>query len=200
MIVIVDYGVGNTGSISSMLNRLGAECRISDSASDIAQATKLILPGVGHFDKAVSELNRRELVPVLNQAVLEQRKPVLGICLGAQLLGRASEEGTLPGFGWLDMQVKLFTGPDLRVPHMGWNVVHPVGGELFQQTTPEEQRFYFVHSYYMACQNASDVLATSHYGSDFTCAVQRDNIYGVQFHPEKSHRFGLNLLSNFVRV
>jgi glutamine amidotransferase len=198
MILIVDYGVGNVGSISSMLNKIGVESCVDCSPEAIARADKLILPGVGHYDKAVTELRARELLEPLTQAVLTEKKPVLGICLGAQLLGNSSEEGELPGLGWINMEVKRFTNPSVRVPHMGWNMVEPQKPGLFG--TEAEQRFYFVHSYYMACREPQDVLATSNYGDQFTCAVHRENIYGVQFHPEKSHRFGLKLLENFANA
>ncbi len=198
MIIIIDYGVGNIGSISSMLGKIGVEFSVGCSPAEIAAADKLILPGVGHYDKAVSELRSRELLAPLHQAVLEQKKKVLGICLGAQLLGHSSEEGQLPGLGWIDMEVKRFSNPNVRVPHMGWNMVDPKKAVLFGDEP--EQRFYFVHSYYMACKDEGDILATSHYGDPFTCAVQHDNIFGVQFHPEKSHRFGLNLLKKFADV
>ncbi|MBS2034805.1 imidazole glycerol phosphate synthase subunit HisH [bacterium] len=198
MILIVDYGVGNIGSISSMLSKIGAEATVGCSTEAISNADKLILPGVGHYDKAVTELRSRELLGPLSEAALQQKKPILGICLGAQLLGSTSEEGELPGLGWLDMEVKRFTNPSVRVPHMGWNIVVPKQNYLFGDEP--EQRFYFVHSYYMACKDPQDILATSHYGDDFTCAVHRENIFGVQFHPEKSHRFGLKLLEKFANA
>lgn len=198
MIAIVDYGVGNLGSVSSMLGKIGAEFTVTSSPEILLQAERIILPGVGHFDKAVSELRTRGLLECLHEAGLQRRRKVLGICLGAQLLGQSSEEGQLPGLGWLDMEVKKFDPAKARVPHMGWNLVTPHRPELFG-TTPD-QRFYFVHSYYMSCRDPLDVLATSHHGQDFACAVHRDNIYGVQFHPEKSHRFGLQLLRNFLDV
>jgi glutamine amidotransferase len=198
MIVIVDYGVGNIGSIVSMLNKIGAPTTVSCDNTVIEKASKLILPGVGAFDKAMHELTQRQLIPTLNQAVLHDKKPILGICLGAQLLGKTSEEGQLPGLGWLDMDVKKLQTKGLRVPHMGWNTVTPTKDSiLFKKSTPDEIRFYFVHSYYMHCQNNNDILATCYYGQEFTCAVNKDNVFGVQFHPEKSHRFGFNLLKSF---
>lgn len=198
MIVIVDYGVGNIGSVASMLNKIGAPARIGCTPESLLSADKLILPGVGHFDRAMTELRSRGLLGPLNQAVLEQRKKVLGICLGAQLLGHQSEEGQLPGLGWLPMLVRKFDSAQVRVPHMGWSQVSPLRTDLFGNEP--EQRFYFVHSYYMECEDGRDVLATARYGKEFACAVHRDNIYGVQFHPEKSHRFGLKLLECFAGV
>lgn len=199
MILVVDYGVGNIGSIISMLNKIGVEMLVGCSVADIQRADKLILPGVGAFDRAMAELHKRNIVQVLTDAAFVNKKPVLGICLGAQILGNSSEEGQIPGLGWIDMEIKKFSKPGLRVPHMGWNFVKPVRDSiLFDPVLTEEQRFYFVHSYYMSCKNQEDIVAVANYGEKFACIVNRKNIYGVQFHPEKSHKFGFNLLKRFV--
>lgn len=201
MIVIIDYGVGNIGSISSMLNKIGAKSMVSCKDSDIQNASKIILPGIGAFDKAMSELNNRDLISSLRKAVIENNKPVLGICLGAQILGNSSEEGELPGLGWINMEVKRFSNPSLRIPHMGWNFVKPTRNSLlFDLESSHESRFYFVHSYYMSCKSNKDIIALSYYGDDFACAVNKNNIFGVQFHPEKSHKFGFNLLQKFAHA
>ncbi len=203
MIVIVDIGIGNLGAIRNMLRKVGADSKISSDTADIQSADKLILPGVGAFDHGMQALADSGLADPLNEQVLERRKPVLGICLGAQMLGRRSEEGSLPGLGWIDMDVIRFPRESgLKVPHMGWNVVTPtnVGNEIHPlfAGNDSEPRFYFVHSYYMSCDRDGDIAATCDYGRPFTAAVARDNIWGVQFHPEKSHRFGAALLRNFA--
>jgi imidazole glycerol-phosphate synthase subunit HisH len=206
MIVIVDKGTGNVGSISNMLARVGASARVSSDPAEVAAADKLILPGVGAFDDGMQSLDERGLIPALHEAVLERRTPILGICLGMQLMGRRSEEGERAGLGWIDAESVRFRFDDvtktersrLRVPHMGWNELtprraHPLFDEM--ESTP---RFYFVHSYHVVCDGPEQVLAGSCYGREFTAAVVRDHIVGVQFHPEKSHRFGMRLLRNFV--
>lgn len=197
---IVDYGMGNLASVRKMLEAAGARADLTSDPARIAAAEKLILPGVGAFDAGMRSLRERGLIEALNEAVCTRRAPVLGICLGMQLMCRASEEGALPGLGWVDADVKKFSIPiasSLKVPHMGWNtlsVVQPnplVDGD-------REQRFYFVHSFHVRCAQREDVLAVTHYGSDFHAAFRRENIYGVQFHPEKSHRFGMALFRSFA--
>lgn len=205
MITIIDCDLGNIGSIRNMLRKAGADCRVSSSEQDILSADKLILPGVGKFDHGMSRINGSGLLPALNHVVLEDKKPLLGICLGMQLLTRGSEEGELPGLGWIAASTIRFphtqeTG-NLKVPHMGWNRVVPSGeARLFDGLDPAETKFYFVHSYYVQCDSPASVAATTTYGNDFHSAVQSGNIFGVQFHPEKSHRYGLQLLRNFVKV
>lgn len=200
MITIVDYGVGNVGAILNMLDYLGIDAQASGDATQIATADKLILPGVGAFDKAMLTLRERGLIAPLNAAVLERRVPVLGVCLGMQLLARRSEEGREEGLGYIDAQairIKVPEGSGLKVPHIGWMEVAPTGnGTLFAQTEAPE-RFYFDHSYHVVCQHATTISATIPYGDNLCCAVEQDNIFGVQFHPEKSHRFGMRLLSSF---
>ena len=203
MIVIIDYGLGNLGSIQNMLKKIGVPSVISGEADQINNASKLILPGVGSFDNGMKNIHERGLLPVLNNAVLEQKKPVLGICLGMQLLTKSSEEGVMEGLSWLDAKTIKFNFPEgqkLRIPHMGWNNVKPAKAHKLVEGMEEETRFYFVHSYYVKCANEQDTLMRSDYGFDFTCAVQKDNIIGVQFHPEKSHKFGLKLMKAFAEL
>jgi glutamine amidotransferase len=204
VIAIIDYGMGNLGSIRNMLTRLGCDSILTSTVEEIEAADKLILPGVGAFDNAMANLERLGLIPVLNEQVLERRKPLLGICLGMQLLSQSSEEGRLPGLGWIEAHTVRFRfdGPqaDLRVPHMGWNSVeprqpHPLLADMYPET-----RFYFVHSYHVSCRDEANVLTTTAYGITFHSAVVQGNIVGTQFHPEKSHKFGLKLLANFAEV
>ncbi|PIW30996.1 MAG: imidazole glycerol phosphate synthase subunit HisH [Rhodospirillales bacterium CG15_BIG_FIL_POST_REV_8_21_14_020_66_15] len=203
MIAIVDIGVGNLGAIKNMLRKVGAAAQITDDAEAIRAADKIVLPGVGAFDQGMRALAASGLTDVLNEQALDARKPILGICLGAQMLGRKSEEGTLPGLGWIDMDVVRFPRERvLKVPHMGWNTVSPAkvdgAGHPMFGGGAAEPRFYFVHSYFMECDRAEDVAATCDYGRRFAAAVARGNIWGVQFHPEKSHKFGAALLRNFA--
>lgn len=200
MITVVDYGVGNVGAILNMLDYLGIEAQASGDGAQIAAARKLILPGVGAFDKAMLTLRERGLIPFLDKAVLDRRVPVLGVCLGMQLLGRRSEEGREAGLGYIDaesIKIKVPDTSDLKVPHIGWMEVVPTGhGKLFDAASSPE-RFYFDHSYHVVCANPSAMSATIPYGNQLCCAVEQDNIFGVQFHPEKSHRFGMRLLTSF---
>ena len=202
MIAIVDYGMGNLGSVCNMLRKAGAEAVITAEPGVIAAADKLILPGVGAFDTGMQSLDARGLRPVLQERVFEHRVPLLGICLGMQLLTRGSEEGTVPGLGWIDADTRRFAPPagpaDLKVPHMGWNTIDQARPHPLLEGIEEPPRFYFVHSYYITCRHEADVLATCRYGVTFTASLAHDNIMGTQFHPEKSHKFGLRLLSNFA--
>lgn len=201
MIVIVDYDMGNVGSIVNMLKRVGAEATISSDVGDIARASKLILPGVGAFDTGMANIERKGLRDSLEFAARDRRIPVLGICLGMQLLTEGSEEGQRPGLGWIDGEtVKFrFEGEKrLKIPHMGWNEVQITGPSAMFSGLEDDAAFYFVHSYYVRCRNEGQVTATSHYGHDFVSAVGSQNIWGTQFHPEKSHRYGMRLLSNFA--
>lgn len=199
MIVIVDYGVGNLLSVRNMLRKAGADVEISSDPAQILNAQKLLLPGVGHFDHGMKMLNTSGLRNALDQSVLKHKKPILGICLGAQILGKRSEEGSTEGLGWLDMEcVRLPASPGLRVPHMGWNGIQQKQASPLLDTKADDARYYFVHSYYMRCVDNKDILATVNHGIEFTCAVQRDNIFGTQFHPEKSLRHGLALMKAFV--
>lgn len=201
MIVVVDYGVGNIASVLNMLKRVGAKAKASNLVDEIVNAEKLILPGVGAFDAGMRTLRESGLIDILNHQVLVARKPVMGVCLGSQMLGRRSEEGIEPGLGWIDMDIKRFEKrPERKVPHMGWshvscNYEHPLVRGL-----TDESRYYFVHSYYMCPDNERDTLLTADYGQKFTAAVAKDNVFGFQFHPEKSHRFGMQLFKNFVEL
>lgn len=200
MIVIVDYGMGNLGSIQNMLRKVGAEATVTADPKIIAAADKLILPGVGAFDRAMENLNRLGIVPMLNEQVLNVRKPVLGICLGMQLMTKRSDEGVLSGLGWLDAETLKFDNIAQRVPHMGWNTVEIVRKDPLFEDMYAEPRFYFVHSYYVKCNDGSNVLTTTKYGEDFCSSFVKSNIRGVQYHPEKSHKFGMRILKNFAEM
>ena len=203
MIVIVDYGMGNVGSIVNMLKKVGAQANLSADPHEITSADKLILPGVGAFDSAMRNLQSRNLIPVLNDCVLQRRMPILGICLGMQLFTHGSEEGKLPGLGWLNARTIRFPSkeqaPMLRVPHMGWNTAHVVRSSVLFPDIAEHPRFYFVHTYNVVCDDKEDITSITHHGVDFASSFARGNVLGVQFHPEKSHKFGVKLLENFVR-
>lgn len=200
MITIVDYQMGNLGSILNMLKKIGQEAQVTADPALIEKADKLVLPGVGAFDAGMDKLERSGLVPLLNRRVLEDRVPTLGICLGMQLMTRSSEEGTSAGLGWIDAEALRFRPADtaLKVPHMGWNRVMPARPSPLTDELPEEPRFYFVHSFYVRCHDSADVLLTTPFGEPFASAFQRGNVWGVQFHPEKSHKFGMALLRNFA--
>jgi glutamine amidotransferase len=201
MIKIVDYGCGNINAIANIYKRLAIPASIAAGPKDLQGAEKVILPGVGAFDHVVKCLNESGMKPELERLVLEEKKPILGICVGMQILGKRSEEGVLPGLGWINGEVKKIDVSNFthepRLPHMGWNDVVPLTREpLFVnlETTP---RFYFLHSYYFDCADENDALAVTDYGGRFTSAVHSENVYGVQFHPEKSHQWGIQLLRNF---
>lgn len=200
MIAIVDYDIGNLGAIANMLRRLGAACEITADPERIAASSRIILPGNGAFDACMKNLRATGLVPLLERKVLAERTPLLGICVGAQMLGRDSEEGREAGLGWLDMRVRRFPEvPGFRVPHMGWNQVVPRQTQHpLTRGMDGDSRFYFVHSYYMEPSDPADVLLVAEYGIRFAAGVARDNIVGVQFHPEKSHRFGKRMLHAFA--
>lgn len=202
MVVIVDYGMGNLGSIANMIRKLGGSSVISSDPETVLGADKLILPGVGAFDHGMANLQEKGLLAALNSRVIEQKVPVLGICLGMQLMGRGSEEGDQPGLGWIDGSCIRFnfdnSTHDLRIPHMGWNTVIIKQQNRLIDNDTEDTRFYFVHSYHFQCNTPEQVLATTVYGYEFPCAVANGNILGVQFHPEKSHKFGMRLLTHFI--
>ena len=201
MLHIINSGVSNLGSIQNMLKKCGVPFKVSDHGSDIASASKLILPGVGAFDKGMSNLNERLFTEGILQKVREENVPILGICLGMQLLLDQSEEGDLPGLGLISGRSKKFNlERKLKVPHMGWNTTKQVKESEISQYLYDENRFYFVHSYYVECCHPEDILMTTNYGGDFTCAIQKNHIFGVQFHPEKSHKFGLAILKRFCEL
>jgi len=201
MISVLDYGAGNAGSVVRMLERAGGNAMRIALPDEVLAAKKLVIPGVGAFNHGMSQLAARELLPALNTVALGTRIPVLGICLGMQLMCRTSEEGGLPGLGWIDAEVRRFPVSEtleLRVPHMGWNTLRVVRKNPLISSDGEEKRFYFVHSYKVCCNDPADPIALTSYGEDFVAAFQRENLFGVQFHPEKSHRFGMELMRRFV--
>ena len=204
MIVIVDYGMGNVRSIQNMLRKVGAKAAVASDPAEIERADKLILPGVGAFDAGMRNLTERGLVPVLNAKAVEAGAPTLGICLGMQLLTRRSEEGALPGLGWIAADTRRFAfDPEhahLKVPHMGWNHVRPSREHPLFAGLADDARFYFVHSYHAVCDDEASVLARAEYGYEFACGIGRASVLGVQFHPEKSHKFGMQLLRNFAEM
>lgn len=203
MIVIVDYGLGNLRSILQKFEMLAIEAKVSSELKDIIGAKKLILPGVGHFAEGMRNLNSSGLLPILNDQVLAQKKPILGICLGMQLFTNFSEEGNVKGLGWISAQTRRFnfSSPNqhLRIPHVGWNTLETKRSALFEDIDPDK-RYYFTHSYYVTCEDDGQALASTNYGGYFHSAIRRDNIYGTQFHPEKSHHHGLRLIKNFVEL
>ena len=204
MIAIIDYGLGNVLAFVNVYSRLNIPVAVAKSADDLINATKLILPGVGSFDHAMQQLDRSGMRQSIERLVLQNGMPVLGICVGMQMLAKSSDEGIFPGLGWIDGKVRRFDVSTMpfgtNLPHMGWNDVKPlVDGGLFKGME-QDVRFYFLHSYYFECHQQSDILAVTDYGGQFSCAVKHDNVYGVQFHPEKSHHFGSQLLKNFAEL
>jgi len=205
MIKILDYGMGNTASMLNMIRKAGGQAELCTSPSGLESASVIILPGVGSFDNGMTKLARSGFLEALRYKVIEEKIPFLGVCLGMQLIFESSEEGRLPGLGWIDGNVTRFDfagvhgNERLKVPHMGWNLVHPKTYENIFAGLEYEARFYFVHSYHVNCAHSSDILATTDYGYKFTCAVRHDNIWGAQFHPEKSHRFGIQFFKNFLK-
>jgi glutamine amidotransferase len=203
VITIVDYGVGNIGALLNMFEFLGVDAYATHDGRAIAEATKLLLPGVGAFDKAMVTLLEKNLRSPLEEAVKERHTPLLGVCLGMQLLARRSDEGQEQGLGFIEADVRRISVPEgskLKVPHIGWSNVTATGDGILFPKSGDLERFYFVHGYHVVCDSPADVAATVDYGSTLTCAVQHDNVFGVQFHPEKSHRFGMRLLSAFANL
>ena len=203
MITIIDYGMGNLGSISNMFKRIGVESEVTGNKEKIASAKKILLPGVGAFDAAMERINEGGYREILDRKALQEKVPVFGICLGMQLLTNSSEEGKLPGLGWIPAKTTKFTFENdskLKVPHMGWNRVYEKNQSLLIRDLPPEPRFYFVHSYYVLVENVNHILTTTIHGIEFNSIIQKENIYGAQFHPEKSHKFGMKLLENFARL
>lgn len=200
---ILNYGLGNLQSIKNVIHKIGGNAEIIDEVSQIKDAQKLILPGIGAFDDGMTCLKEKNWIDVLNHVVLEKKIPTLGICLGMQLMCNKSEEGNLPGLGWFDANVVKFNMPQgstLKIPHMGWNAIAVKKNNPIIQSKTEEQRYYFVHSYHVVCNNQTDVLATANHGYEFTAAISNNNILATQFHPEKSHRFGMELMQHFLSI
>lgn len=201
MIIVVDYGMGNLGAIVNMLEFLGFDAEVSAQPETIAAASKLILPGVGAFDRAMRSLRSQDLITPLECAVHDRKTPILGVCLGMQLLGRGSEEGNEPGLGWIaadTVRLDAAAKRGLKVPHVGWSPVSPTPENPIFANSGEMPKYYFVHSYHMLCDDPQEVAATCDYGERLCCAVSRGHIHGVQFHPEKSHRHGMALLKTFA--
>jgi imidazole glycerol-phosphate synthase subunit HisH len=201
MIAVIDYGIGNIGSILNMLRKIGVPCEATSNPDAIAQAEKIVLPGVGSFDAGMQALTDTNMAPAIRHAV-RCRVPLLGVCLGMQLMMESSAEGKLPGLGLVPGRCEKFVRHDrkLRVPHMGWNITTPVAGAALFDPKESELRYYFVHTYHVVCDDRSHVAATTEYGVTFTSALQHRNVYGVQFHPEKSHRFGMDMFRRFAKV
>jgi glutamine amidotransferase len=197
MITIVDYKLGNSGSVLNMLKYLNIKAEITSDKAKIKNADKLILSGVGSFDTGMKNLNGMGLVDLLQEIVTIKKISVLGICLGMQLMGKQSEEGVEKGFGWIDASSKKFDNKILPVPHMMWNTLKLAGMSKLFSNFETELRFYFAHSFYFDCAKTENVLATTSYSIEFPSVVEHENIVGVQFHPEKSHKMGMKLLSNF---
>lgn len=203
MIAILEYGIGNVSSIHNMLKKIGVAAMITNNIDDIKTATKLILPGVGRFDYCMSQLRKSIFFDIMERKVLEDKVPILGVCAGSQMLMEKSEEGSGTGLGWIKGEVIKFKQDKLptgyKVPHMGWTDIDPIQNN-FLYAGIESPRFYFTHSYHIICADIAEVTATAEYGYNITASVQKENIMGVQFHPEKSHRFGMKLYQNFANL
>lgn len=204
MITLIDYGVGNINAFANVYKRLNIETKVAKSVSDLDDAEKIILPGVGSFDYAMEKLNQSGMRERLDELVLIEKKPVIGICVGMQMMAAKSEEGDLQGLKWLDAEVVKFNPEKIqfstKLPHMGWNDVSPSKPNPLFKGLENDSLFYFLHSYYFKCNNQENSIATSDYGEEFTSAVNNANIFGIQFHPEKSHRYGEMLLNNFANL
>ena len=203
MIAVIDYGMGNVSSIVNMLKKLGVEAALVSNPDDLERSDKMILPGVGAFDTGMRKLKGSGLLEVIKRQAIEEAKPLLGICLGMQMLGRKSEEGCVEGLGFIPFDNKKFSFQDevcLKIPHMGWDIIDAaIKDDPILHGLEDQQRYYFVHSYHAVCDHNENILMYCDYGYTFAAAVKEKNIYGVQFHPEKSHKFGMALLDNFAR-
>jgi len=201
MIKILDIQIGNTSSVLNMLRKCGTQAEIISNPLMLTGAKKIIISGVGAFDAGMQALKDGGWIEALTKLVKEGQIPILGICLGMQLMCKRSEEGQLPGLGWFNAEVNRFqfdVDSSLKIPHMGWNTVIVKKSNHLISLNTEEQRYYFVHSYHVICKASEDILATANYGGEFTAAINKQNLFGVQFHPEKSHRFGMTLLKRFI--
>lgn len=206
MIGIIDYGVGNISAFRNIYKQLNIPVKTVSKESDLIDVQKIILPGVGHFDYAMTRFQDSGMVDKINQMVVQQNVPVVGICVGMQMMAKRSDEGNLPGLGWIDAEVKKFDSnlvvgqTQLPLPHMGWNDIKSERVTPILTGLENDAQFYFLHSYYFVCNDQKDKIATTNYGADFTCAANHNNVYGVQFHPEKSHKYGIQLLKNFAEL
>jgi glutamine amidotransferase len=202
MTTIINYNLGNPKSIKNMLSYLGIDAVISDDLNALKAADRLILPGVGHFAHGMNQLQNLGISDIIKEHAFKAQRPILGICLGMQLMTNFSEEGEVNGLGLIDSQTNKLQlqNKSLKIPHMGWNVVSWQKESQVLDGLSENSRYYFVHSYIVECNNEHDILGTTKYGQDFVSAFQHDNIIGMQFHPEKSHRFGMELIKNFVKL
>jgi glutamine amidotransferase len=204
MISIIDYGLGNLKALANIYKRLNIDVEFVKTVEQLKSAEKIILPGVGAFDHAMGQLNRSGMREKLDELVLIKKVPVIGICVGMQMLAKRSDEGKLEGLSWIDADIIKFDlnliNQKPKLPHMGWNDVNPIGNNPLFHNLDTNSIFYFLHSYYFSCNNPNDEIAKSDYGLDFTCAVNHNNIFGVQFHPEKSHQYGIQLLKNFANL
>jgi len=204
MITIIDYGSGNIRAIANIYERLRVEYKIAQGPEQVIDAQKIFLPGVGSFDETIEKLDRIGFREVLDKEVLDNNVPILGICVGMQILADRSEEGSLPGLGYIKGEVKkideslLLTKP--KLPHLGWNAIHVQRENALLNAIDPVKGFYFLHTYYFDCADQVDVLTTTKYGATFASSINRDNVYGVQFHPEKSHQNGVDLLNNFAKL
>lgn len=204
MISLIDYGVGNINAFVNIYKQLGIQVNKAQTAKDISEASKLILPGVGAFDDAMNRLNISGMREALEEAVVHRKVPVIGICVGMQMLTERSDEGKMPGLGWIKGQVKKFNADAIpyktKFPHMGWNNITPLKENPLLSELENGARFYFLHSYYFECFDTENIIATTDYGIQFASAICRDNIFGIQCHPEKSHHAGIKLLQNFAKI
>ena len=202
-ILILDYGMGNIFSVQKKIKSLGLNPITSNSVEEILNADKIILPGVGHFSKAMENLKKLDVIKALNEKVLEKKTPVLGICLGMQLMALKSEEGKSNGLGWFNAEVKKFNIQDklnFKVPQMGWNTISINKKSALMSGVLDQSEFYFIHSFYMKCNNEGDILNKTVYENEFVSAIEKDNIFGVQYHPEKSHSIGEKIFKNFIKI